>query len=467
MKPATKDAFRLFHEGVQSLADIEITGLPVSLDRLRESSLEIKKEIRQLETAMRSTEVYGLLRNRFKKSTSYGSRDQLSWVTYDHYKIAGSERSDNGKYKLDNQIVSEMQENPDTPEELSEYLTLFSRVQKLQKLQSTYIDGLARETVNGRVHGFLGLSSARTYRGNADSPNLNNLPTRDAVASKYIKGAVVPRPGYHIVEIDYSGLEVSVAAFYHKDPTMIRIITQQLDPHTDFSEKAYFINKEWREKNKDLAKKLRYQAKTGVFAMQYGDVYYSVAKNLWKMTKYPEVRELLASRGITKLGVHYDGKKPVIDESPGTFVSHMKTVDNHYWNVLHPVYDQWRKDFWEEYQRKGYYYNYTGFRFHGVFKRNEVINAPVQSVGFHILLDAIIQINKEIKKRGMKSRVVLEIHDSAVSEVAEDELEEFIQMSKEIMIDYMKNKYDWMLFPLRVEVEHSEISWHDKRSFQS
>ncbi|MFN7318291.1 MAG: hypothetical protein ACK5S6_02165, partial [bacterium] len=78
MKPATREAYRLFHEGVQALADIECVGLPVSLNRLRESSLEIKREVRQLETAMRSTEVYGIQRNRYKKSTSPGSREQIS-----------------------------------------------------------------------------------------------------------------------------------------------------------------------------------------------------------------------------------------------------------------------------------------------------------------------------------------------------------------------------------------------------
>lgn len=466
MTPASKNAYRLFHEGVTALAEIEITGLPVSLDKLRENSLEIKREIRETESQMRGTDVYGVVRNKYKKNAGTGSRTQLAWVLYEHFKLPGAELSEDGGYKFDKETVVAIQESPETPEEIRDYLTMFSRVQKLQTISSTFIDGLSKECVNGRVHGFIGLHGTKTYRGSADSPNLNNLPSRDAEASRYVKGAVVPRPGYHIVEIDYSGLEVSVATFYHKDPTMIRIITEQLDPHTNFAEKSYFVTKEWRDANKDLAKKLRHQAKTGVFAMQYGDVYYSVAVNMWKMVKHPEVRSLLASRGITKLGVHYEGKKAIIDESSGTFVRHMKSVDSHYWNVLHPVYDQWRKDFWNEYLRKGYFFNYLGFRFHGVFKRNEVINFPVQSVGFGILLWSIIRINKEIKRRGMKVRICLEIHDSLVAECPEDELEEFVSMCKEIMIEHTREAFSWMIFPLRAEVEHSPVSWHDKKGYK-
>ncbi len=466
MRAASPEAYKLFTQGVLALADIECTGLPVSLDKLRENSLEIKREIRETESQMRGTDVYGVVRNKYKKNAGTGSRTQLAWVLYEHFKLPGAELSEDGGYRFDKETVVAIQESPETPEEIRDYLTMFSRVQKLQTISSTFIDGLSKECVNGRVHGFIGLHGTKTYRGSADSPNLNNLPSRDAEASKYVKGAVVPRPGYHIVEIDYSGLEVSVATFYHKDPTMIRVITDKLDMHSDFAEKAFFLTKEWKLQHPKLAKELRQQAKGGVFAMQYGDVYFSVACNLWRMTKHPEVRNLLSSKGISKLGVRYENKKLVLDEGHDTYVRHMKGVDSHFWKVLFPVYDKWRSDFWDEYQRKGDFFNYLGFRFHGVFKRNEVINFPVQSVGFGILLWSIIRINKEIKSRGMKVRICLEIHDSLVAECPEDELEEFVSLCKEIMIEHTREAFSWMIFPLRAEVEHSPVSWHDKKGYK-
>lgn len=467
MKPATKSAYKLSHEGVMALADIECVGLPVSLDRLRESSLEIKREVRQLETAMRSTEVYGIQRNRYKKSTSPGSREQISRIIYDHYGLSGSEKSDDGGYKFDKQVVENIQESPETPEAIREYLTLFSRIQKLQTLQSTFIDGLSKDCVNGRVHGFLNLHTTKTYRGSADSPNLNNLPSRDPEASRLVKGAVVPRPGYHIVEIDYSALEVHIAACYHHDPTMISYLNSGYDMHRDMAAECYFLTDEWKTKYPKTAKALRQHAKMAfVFSAFYGDYFASMTEKLWRFAKVPEVREILELNGIRKLGVVKNGKKLQADEaSKDSYARHIKEVDTRFWNERFSVYNQWKKDLWDQYTRTGYIYTHTGFRIHGVLKRNELSNIGTQGSAFHCLLQSIIDINREIKQRKWKSRVVNEVHDSLISEVAEDELDEYISVSRDVMTHRLREKWKWIAMDLKTETETSEISWHDKKAY--
>jgi len=361
---------------------------------------------------MRSTEVYGIQRNRYKKSTSPGSREQISRIIYDHYGLSGSEKSDDGGFKFDKQVVENIQESPETPEAIREYLTLFSRIQKLQTLQSTFIDGLSKDCVNGRVHGFLNLHTTKTYRGSADSPNLNNLPSRDPEASRLVKGAVVPRPGYHIVEIDYSALEVHIAACYHHDPTMISYLNSGYDMHRDMAAECYFLTDEWKTKYPKTAKALRQHAKMAfVFSAFYGDYFASMTEKLWRFAKVPEVREILELNGIRKLGVVKNGKKLQAD------------------------------------------------------KRNELSNIGTQGSAFHCLLQSIIDINREIKQRKWKSRVVNEVHDSLISEVAEDELDDYIAVSRDVMTNRLREKWKWIAMDLKTETETSEISWHDKKAY--
>lgn len=467
MKPATREAYKLFHEGVNVLAEVEITGIPVSLDRLRESTLEIQKEIRQLESQIRATDFYGIQRNRFKKSTSSGSRDQISWVIYDCFKVGGAERSGDGGYKFDKQVVEDIQESPETPTEIREYLTLFSRVQKLQTLQGTFIDGLSKDCVNGRVHGFINLHTTKTYRGSADSPNLNNLPSRDPEASRLVKGAVVPRPGYVIVEMDYSALEVHVATCYHKDPTMISYLNSGYDMHSDMATECYFLTEEWKRKYPKTAKALRQHAKMGfTFSAFYGDYFASMAEKLWRYAKVPEVRELLEFNGIRKLGViKQDGKLQADEESKDSYARHIKEVDRRFWNERFGVYNQWKRDLWDQYSRTGYLYTHTGFRIHGVLKRNELSNIGTQGSAFHCLLQSIIDVNREIKQREWKSRVIMEVHDSMLSEVAEDELDEYITVCQEIMTTRLREKWKWIIMDLKVETEVGVESWHDKKAY--
>lgn len=468
MNPASPEAYKLFTQGVLALADIECTGLPVSLDKLRENSLEIKREIRETESQMRGTDVYGVVRNKYKKNAGTGSRTQLAWVLYEHFKLPGAELSEDGGYKFDKETVVAIQESPETPEEIRDYLTMFSRVQKLQTISSTFIDGLSRECVNGRVHGFIGLHGTKTYRGSADSPNLNNLPSRDAEASRYVKGAVVPRPGYHIVEIDYSALEVHIAACYHHDPTMVEYLECGYDMHSDVAIECFFLTPEWKAKHPKLAKEARQHTKGAfVFANFYGDFYANIAQNLWRLAKIPEIREILALNGIHKLGVTKDGGKVKSDDvSRDSYARHIKEVDTKFWNDRFPIYNKWRKDLWEEYLRKGYLYTHTGFRLNGVQKRNEIINSPIQGSAFHCLLQSIIDINREIKRRNWKSRIVMEIHDSILSEVADDELDDYIALATEIMTTRLREKWKWIILDLKVEVETSDTSWYDKKGYK-
>ena len=104
------------------------------------------------------------------------------------------------------------------------------RIRKLKKVRDTYLEGFLREQVNGYIHPFFNLHLVRTYRSSSDHPNFQNIPKRDKEAMNIVRRAIFPRPGHQLLELDYSGLEVRIAACYHKDKTMLRYIG---DPHSD------------------------------------------------------------------------------------------------------------------------------------------------------------------------------------------------------------------------------------------
>lgn len=457
LKPATRQALGLFHRGSMALSEMEMVGMPVNVAKLRENSKAIGAKIREVEAQLRNEDVYMMQRRRFGKDANIGSRPQLGQVLFEDLKVPiKKQRNKNGKWKLDDAVLASI-ELP--------YITAFRQLEKLKKLKSTYLDGLLAEEVNGRVHGFLGLHKVKTFRGSAEKPNLNNLPTRNRFISKYVKSCIEPKEGWYIVESDFSALEVHVAACYHKDPVMIEYLQSGYDMHTDVSKECYMYDDTWIKGNKALAKELRTAAKSDfTFGAFYGNWYVDIANRLWKTAVGKDILGHLWSKGIKRLGLYQEEAGGPWIEQPGTdtFVSHIKKVEHDFWNKRFGVYNRWRKDWYSNYLRNGWFQTLTGFTWWGVEKRNFIINCPIQGSAFHCLLQSIVDITDEIKKRKMKSELFLEIHDSVLAHVPANELHDYVAMSTDIMTTKLREKWPWLIIDLKTEVECSPVSWHDK-----
>lgn len=459
MQPSSASAYTLFHRGAVALSRMEATGMPVDLPKLRLAQADVAEKIRASSAVLRQHDIYITQRKKFGKDCSLGSRDQLAWVLYSHLKLPGAAKSESGRYKLDENALLALD---------NDYVTEFLRLQKFQKLKTTYLDTLEREWVDGRVYCSLNLHNVKSFRGSADSPNLNNLPSRNAGITKYVKSVISPPEGHYLVEIDYSALEVHVAACYHRDPTMIDNLNSGYDIHTSVSKQCYRYDDAWIKGNVKLAKELRTAAKSdAVFSWFYGNYYIDVALRLWKTAVRTNMLDYLASQGIKRLGVEYDHKeqKWVEQSGPDAMVTHIKAVEFDFWKVRYPQYDQWRRDWYKAYEQKGFFETLTGFTWWGAEKRNFVINAPVQGSAFHCLLQSIIDIDAEITKRRMDSRLFLEIHDSLLAIVPKHELHDFVGMAKEIMTTKLRAKWPWLILPLKVETEISNVSWFDKEAY--
>ena len=208
-----------------------------------------------------------------------------------------------------------------------------------------------------------------------------------------------------------------------------------------------------------------------VFPQFYGSFYVECARNLWKAVSRMNLKlvdgtpliEHLAKQGITEMGACEVGVDPV----SGTFEAHIRDVENLFWKQRFKVYDNWKKRWYEDYTKKGYFESLTGFRFSGYYRRNEVINYAVQGSAFHCLLRSLIDLDNEIIKRKMDSKIIGQIHDSVVSLVKEDELQDYLNMIQPIMTTNLRKQWKWINVPIEVEIEvtPSGGSWKEKKEW--
>ena len=452
MQPASKEAYRLFHEGALALTRMEANGLPIDEPALDKAIADISARIKDQEDQLRAMPEYVEQRKRFGAKCKLGSREQLAHIYYNVMGFPGGKTNpETGKLSLDDEALKEL----GTP-----YAKLYQKTQKLHKLRGTYLLGIKSEVCNGYVHAFFNLHKVVTYRSSSDSPNLQNIPIRDPDIGNVIRGIVRPHDSDNvIVEIDYATLEVIIGACLHGDPTMAEHLRTGFDFHRATAQECFFME--------DIPKPLRQLAKIANFSLIYGDFYAAIAEKMWKGVQAlagqnakvdpTAVFAHLESKGIKKLGNEHS-------EGPETFTGHIKGVCDRFWEKRFPVFAKWRNDTWEAYRRNGYLYTKTGFRVWGVLRRNEVLNTETQGCAFHCLLQSVIDITKEIDRRGMKSKLICQIHDSLLASVPRSELDDYIEMATHTMTEGLRAKWKWIRLPLGTEVEVGD-NWAEKKPY--
>lgn len=451
-----QEGYQLLHDGIIALAQVEANGIQIDMDKLGQTKVELAQKIDELRGVLQKGGTWRWWRRRFGQKAKLSSRDQLGVVIQEAlgHEIKGLTRG--GKVSTD----AEQLQKIDHP-----FVRNFLRLSKYEMALGTFLKGIETEICDGRLHPAFNLHTVRTFRGSSDSPNFQNYPVRDKEIARIIRSLMTASRGCVLVENDFKGIEVSVAADYCKDPTLISYITTPgKDMHRDMAAQLYMM------KSAKVSKDVRYAAKNMfVFPQFYGDFYASCARALWegidrlKLTG-PDgepMREHLRERGVRKLGLCDPEHEPVM----GTFEKHVLDVEHDFWNNRFRVYDRWKKDWWQAYLKRGWFELMSGFRITGVFRRNQVVNAPIQGTAFHCLLWTLIQVNKALRKYKMRSKIVGQIHDSLIGDVREEELRDYLELIEETVVDRIRKHWRWLIVPLEIEYEvvPRGASWFDKR----
>lgn len=463
------------HEGAIAFAAVEANGIKVDTDYLERTARDLDKRIGEHASSLRSRDLWDRWVHRFGVKSNLDSLNQLGHLLFDPPKTGGlgyscKARTATGRAKVDESAVERVGRDKNN-EDAAEFCTLYTRWKKLCKARSTYVGGIARETVDGFLHPFINLHLTETFRSSSSEPNFQNMPVRNKEIGDLIRRIFISRfKNGRVADIDFSGIEVKVAACYHKDPNMMTYIRDpETDMHRDTAMKLFNLNKE------QVSKAARHTAKNRfVFPQFYGDYYVSCAKNIWEESvrrglavegSNQTVQEHLADRGIKKLGKCDPDKSP----KPGTFEYQVKQIEDWFWQQQFKVYTRWKKEWWREYLKRGYFSMYTGFVCQGVYRRNQVINYPVQGAAFHCLLWSLIKLQKWLTRHKMKSCVVGQIHDSLVLDLHPKEVQDVLTVAYRVMTKSLLKAWDWIIVPMDVEVEVSPEggSWADKQVWNS
>lgn len=428
----------LFTQGNIELAYVERNGINIDYDYFIKQQEALTKRIDKIDKRINESNEIAVKWHEIHPDTKFNPNSDPQLINL-FEKILHYEKvkeTDNGNYSVDKNVLEQF----DTP-----FCMDLLNLRRFTKARDTYVVNILKESTDHIVHFFLNLDTARTFRSNSYGPNIQNIPKRDKLLLYLIRSGFIPSPGNFLMEVDYSGIEVRFSACYHKDPVMINYIEDPTtDMHRDEAAQLFMIEKEL------ITKKLRYLAKNEwVFPQFYGSYYKQCAPSLWnsiqneKLEDGSSVISYLEQNGIMD---YYD------------YEEYVRKCENVFWNEKFKIYTQWKEQTWSEYLETGKVTLLSGFECTGIMRRNNVLNYPIQGTAFHCLLKSLIEVNRFLRKNNFKSKIVAQIHDSIIFDIDPKEAQELIPIIRRIMCEDIRNEWPWIIVPLDIEIECSEIN---------
>lgn len=454
MEATTATAMKLFLEGSIALAQVEQNGIRIDVPYLESTIARVKKDISELIEKLKSDEVYKLWSKTYDDRMKFDAKHQLGSILFGKMGYVCEEKTATGKDKCDEHSLLKTG-HPFVPKYLE--------IEQLKKVLKTGLEGIRREVVGDILRPFFHLNSVSSYRSSSSDPNFQNFHSRNLKLAELIRKCFIPREGHVLLEADFKAVEVSVAACVTKDPNLVKYVSDPTtDLHRDTAMQLFFLEKEQVEKKttRDWSKN-RF-----VFPQFYGSVYFQCAPHIWEVLEATKaeieglpVLKYLKKKGIKELGDCNPKNLP----KAGTFVYHVRSVENDFWNNRFKVYNQCKRTWWEDYQKTGFFDIVTGFRVRGIYERNQVNNYRIQGPAFHCTLATLIHINRWIRKRKMRSKVIGQIHDCINLDAHRDEWREIAaEMIRFVTVD-LPAMWDWIVVPMSLELELAEQNWFSKK----
>jgi DNA polymerase I-like protein with 3'-5' exonuclease and polymerase domains len=464
--PDSWEAYDLLHKGTLALARAERQGIRIDMDYITHKKKELSKSIIKLEEEFKESTFFKDWQKSSKKKVNINSSLQLRDYLYKVLNLKIEKETKTGKGSTDEKALKQL----NIPA-----LDLLLKMGSLTKMRDTYLDGFAKEQVDGYIHPFFNLHIPVTYRSSADSPNFQNLPNRDDELMAIVRSAIYPRPDHQLYEFDFKGSEVRISCAYHKDPTLMKYLNDPTsDMHGDLAAQLFCIDKFFDPKIKEYYR-LRQAAKNGfVFPQFYGSYFKNCAPSLlcdwgklpasgkWKrgqgipMPGGSFLADHLISKGFNQVGEvsRGEGGRNVITG----FMKHVKVIEDDFWKNRFPVYAKWKESWYEQYQKKGYIDMLTGFRCCGFMRKNDVTNYPIQGASFHCLLWCLIKLDEFLLKGNYDSKIIGQIHDSIVLDINPKEADIVTKRLNIIVNDELPSAWRWINVPVEMEMQKYKIN---------
>ena len=392
------------------LKKMEENGFLVDTNYIEEFGLKLDEKLSELEK-----QIFNLAGFEFKIL----SPKQLSEVLFETLHIPYPKKIKDKNYSTNKDILSRLKDKYEIVSLILDYRTI-------AKMKSSFVIGLLNEVESdGKIHTIYNQTLTRTGRLSSERPNLQNIPIRDELGKLLRIGFIPSSKGNKIASFDYSQIELRVFASVANATDMIKAFNEGIDIHTKTASQIFHVD------ICDVTKDMRRKAKAVNFGIIYG----------------------ISSFGLSEdLGINVNDAKKFIDDYLEAFPGikeYMNSLISYAYKYGYVKTLMGRKRIIDEINNKNYIIRQSGERM--------ALNTPIQGLAADILKKAMIEINKEMENRKLKSKMLVQVHDELVFEVDKDEVDTL----KDMVLNIMENTYK-LNVPLEVSYEIGN-NWFDAK----
>jgi len=371
---------------VEVLAEMELNGIKLDLSILNKLSQDLEKRLAKL-----IEDIYELSGCQF----NINSPKQLRDVLFEKLKLPVVKKKKTGA-STDEEVLKNLATKHKLPALLLEY-------RQLMKLKNTYVDTLP-DLVNpqtGRIHTFFNQTATETGRLSSSNPNLQNIPIKTDIGSNIRRAIIASSEENHLLSCDYSQIELRILAHLSKDENLISAFKENKDIHKATASLIYGLDEN------DINDSMREVAKRVNFGIIYG----------------------LTSYGLSRdLGISIDEAQGFID---AYFLRYPKVKEY----IEHEIALACKDGFVTTISGRRRYIPEIDNKNQGIrqFAERQAVNTPIQGSASDLIKLAMIQIHGQIKKKNLKSKMLLQIHDELVFDAVDAESSEFVKLIKQAM----------------------------------
>lgn len=394
---------------VKVLADIEYTGFKVDVDEVDTIDLQLQKKIAEIEASI--FEVAGEVFN-------INSPKQLGIILFEKLGLPSGKKTKTG-YSTGHDVLEKLISKHPIVSDIIEY-------RMYTKLKSTYIDGLRQliDPSTNRVHTSLNQTIAVTGRLSSTEPNLQNIPIKLPYGRK-VRKFFIADEGATLLDADYSQIELRVLAHLSEDPTLIEAFKNDLDIHTITASQVFKIPES------EVSSIQRSRAKEVNFGIVYGMGDFGLSESL-------DISRKEAKTYIENYFISYPRVKSFMDE-----VIESCKKNGYVETILHR-------------RREISDINSSNFMLRSAAERI-ARNTPIQGSAADIIKLAMIEVFNALKSEGLKSKLILQVHDELILNVPFNELDQV----KAILKRSMERAFE-LAVPLKIDM-NTGVSWYDAK----
>lgn len=378
------------------LADMELKGISLNLDCLKELSVELKSEIEYY-----SKEILKELPEEYKNINLNSSPQVAEALRAKGYKL--TKKTASGSYSTDMGVLEKLLELDDT-----DLIQSIIHYRTLMKLFSTYVESFQELAAHGRIHTEFNQAMTATGRLSSSNPNLQNIPIRNKRFANLIRSTFQASEGCVLIGVDYSQIELRVLAHYTQDKILLEAFNNNQDIHARTASEIFDVPLG------EVSSEQRTLGKTLNFALLYQQGAYSTAK---------------------QLGISIQEAQDFINK----YFEKFSTVKDFMFETLEAAREKnYVETAWGR-RRYTKAINADNMKYRQVAER-QAFNAPLQGTAADLMKVTMLELNKKLKKLSPEINILLQVHDELLIEVPKELAQKAQDLTQKVMLKNNKLK---------------------------